>query len=278
MVEKLISDGWCEYEIAQLYGGSFSAVGILFAASLERPRRRESHQNCSEKICRAFTIDEATYKTQHIEDDCACNHLEINHGDLCSIMKSGQTAILRLEWSESGLLQIKALPSQGVEYVAISHVWSDGLGNAVANSLPTCQLEHLDRLVRRMRSIAETEPIYLWIDTLCVTARGQAKTCPTEIGELNCRGLAIRRMRDTYRDATDVLVLDWQLQRSSVATKPEESLLRILTSGWMRRLWTFQEAWLSRNLSVQFRDRAVHLKHLLLSLDMEDHLPLTPGT
>lgn len=49
-------------------------------------------------------------------------------------------------------------------YVAISHVWSHGLGNAKENSLPWCQVLKLFDVVRRY-----VNPSFgLWVDTLTV--------------------------------------------------------------------------------------------------------------
>jgi len=274
IVDNLMSKGWCSYEVAQLYGGSFSTVGMVFAASLSRPLRRETHENCTEKVCRAFDIDESTYIQRHAPDDCTCENLQMDHEDLCAILKSGGIVVLQLEWDGYEELKVKALRSTGLRYIAISHVWSDGLGNPLENSIPTCRFKQLDKMVRDMLSISKSEPIYVWLDTLCVTAEEIAKDCPRDVDGLNCRQLAILRMRDTYRDADEVLVLDWQLQNSIAKSKVEENLLRILVSGWMRRLWTFQEAWLSKKLIVQFKNKAIRLDRQLWELDMQDYLPL----
>lgn len=274
IVNNMISKGWCPYEVAQLYGGSFSALGMVFAASLKRPQRRETHENCTEKICRAFDVDESTYKTRHVMENCTCNDVNFEHERLCSIIKSGGIAVLRLGWDFNNQLKSEVVSSRGHRYIAISHVWSDGLGNTIANSLPECQLKQLDKTVRSLLSILVAEPVYIWLDTICVTAREVASSCPADIGGLDCRRLAILRMRDSYRDATEVLVLDWQLQNSVATAVVEENLVRILVSGWMRRLWTFQEAWLARKLWVQFKNKLICLSEQLCELDMQDHLPL----
>ena len=35
-------------------------------------------------------------------------------------------------------------------YIAISHVWADGLGNVFSNSLPRCQIAYLDTLTKNL--------------------------------------------------------------------------------------------------------------------------------
>jgi hypothetical protein len=72
-------------------------------------------------------------------------------------------------------------------YIAISHVWSDGLRNPRINALPRCQILRLRDLVAnlpRMRaantdetadtnvqdniSVPQRQHLLIWIDTLCV--------------------------------------------------------------------------------------------------------------
>ena len=67
------------------------------------------------------------------------------------------------------------------------------------------------------------------IDTLCVPSKGEF------------RRVVMSRMRKTYGNAWKVLVLDSELEVASMDTIPEECLMRITCSGWMRRLWTLQE-------------------------------------
>jgi hypothetical protein len=84
-----------------------------------------------------------------------------------------------------------------VRYVATSHVWSDGLGNAHRNSIPACQLSKLSKLVRNVLHSSHPRPYScFWIDTIC---------CPIEDGS-EMQNLAIHKMKDTYEKASAVLV------------------------------------------------------------------------
>src|SRR2546429_3762467 len=98
-----------------------------------------------------------------------------------------------------------------MKYVAISHVWSDGLSNPHGNSMPICQLSSLHRKVQalyRTASDRQESPIPFWIDTMC---------CPTDPPE--ARRLAIIAMRRTYADADKVLVLDSYVQSFPALSK-----------------------------------------------------------
>lgn len=59
------------------------------------------------------------------------------------------------------------IPVSDVTFVAISHVWADGLGNPSANKLPQCQLSRLQGLVDNMVP-AHQRPMPFWIDTLFI--------------------------------------------------------------------------------------------------------------
>ena len=77
------------------------------------------------------------------------------------------------------------------------------------------------------------------------------------------RKTAINLMNDTYQNADKVLVLDDQIARSTSRATPEESLLRLLSSGWITRLWTLQAGLLAGKIRFQFRERALDAEDLL---------------
>ena len=121
-----------------------------------------------------------------------------------------------------------------------------------------------------MRDLEEgTNGVDLWVDTLCVPARPHAASCTKTNGVLTCRKIAIKRLKETYQNAAKVLVLDWEIERSRTSS-PEETLMRILISDWMKRLWTLQEARLASRLYFQFQDRASRAEDTLSSLEMSD--------
>ncbi|EWG42522.1 hypothetical protein FVEG_04301 [Fusarium verticillioides 7600] len=74
---------------------------------------------------------------------------------------------------------------------------------------------------------------------------------------------AIKMMARTYREAKAVLVLDNGLQRCSSSESEATKLLRFLTSGWMRRLWTLQEAILAKKVFFLLADALVPLEDLV---------------
>ncbi|KAK3386041.1 hypothetical protein B0H63DRAFT_450033 [Podospora didyma] len=110
-------------------------------------------------------------------------------------------------------------------FAALSHVWSEGMGNATANSLPMCRLGMVHLWAQlTWRDVAENAfsrsekeftvadgPIFreidIWIDTLC---------CPATPGY--GKNLCLSRMRDIYARATAVPVITTSLQKVQLMT------------------------------------------------------------
>ncbi|SCN74782.1 uncharacterized protein FFMR_00050 [Fusarium fujikuroi] len=168
-------------------------------------------------------------------------------GQVENLISRNQVPVIRIaSRSEDALGGLEVLKSSDLAYVAISHVWADGLGSNTETGLPTCQLARLAAMVFK----SNPEGAF-WIDSLCIP---QAR---------EHRKKAIRMMARTYKEANAVLVLDSGLQRC-LSSDPEASrLLYVLTSGWMGRLWTLQEAVLAEKVLFCFADALVPLRDLI---------------
>jgi hypothetical protein len=138
------------------------------------------------------------------------------------------------------------------DYVAISHVWSDGLGNPIVhpgglpvNGLAECQVLRLNRFLKNLRPKA---PVMFWMDTFCIPAQAEYE---------EQRKAAISKMRTIYEKASKVLVLDAELLQACAHVSNFELMMRVLTCGWMRRVWTLQEGVLNDATYIQFKDAAI---------------------
>jgi hypothetical protein len=128
---------------------------------------------------------------------------------------------VRLDTSPELCLQIVE-KDVGMVFIALSQVWSHGLGNALSNSLLVCQLH---RLLSMVRTLAEP-PHFFWIDTRCVPRKPKS-----------LRRVGISHIKRIYMEATKVLVLDEELVASRWKNRSTgETLMRINLSEWMRRL------------------------------------------
>ncbi|KAK6360459.1 hypothetical protein TWF730_006601 [Orbilia blumenaviensis] len=134
------------------------------------------HDNCSKTHCVGNNIDEATYVTKHVDEDCGCEHDGPDIEDVKKCLRDGnipslvvsivdgeyvgmkvkpqkveQASIWRFHQSKSGI-------AKSLDYVALSHVWSDGLGNPTANTLPRSRyVMILDASVARHRFSTDEE-------------------------------------------------------------------------------------------------------------------------
>lgn len=249
LLNRMAADGWCPCHVEQWQSTSISE--LYFIASLDRPAPGKQHANCTATACRAFQMDDHTYEINHVSPDCACDKVWASQAQLSRILNSGANTIpLIVPFAidvDSGSRQHCRLVNSASckEYVAISHVWSDGLGNPYANAIPRCQFDRLSALTSQLYG-GERKPF--WLDTLCFPLEPQ-----------DAYDLALIRMRQSYESADRVLVLDrsiFTLDASVMTT--HELLTRVLCSPWNHRLWTLQEGFLAKSLYFQAANGAVN--------------------
>lgn len=256
--DSMKNHGWCVSDITRLEAKYKSVQGLHTARMMDKSLPRRNHQSCSESVCKYFQVNMREFQLAHQEDGCSCSPLEVDGEDLTKILRKDGIFPLLHFTGDLHNLEVELVEfALGVPYVAISHVWADGLGNPKSNSLNRCKLHHLGKLVASIDSngLGEGTPL-IWLDTLVSPALdGDGKQ------------LAIEKIRLVYKQAKHVLVLDAGLMSYTASDQEEfEQLTRIFTSGWMRRLWTLQEGALAKSLYFQFADKAVSLTALMESL------------
>lgn len=272
--ERMLRNGWCASEVTRMFAQMLSCASRYNVSTLTRHKvAGESHNQCNDQRCSLANIDESTYETKH-HKSCSgrkCYDVSASEPEMIRILSSGSYPVLSLFTLPTGKLRIRVHSwKPRLLYVAVSHVWADGLGNKQKNSLPVCQLRHLKTLLVSLtrshslevnHSLPETK--YFWIDTLCIPLHDRsAKNC------------ALQRMRTIYAQATGVLIRDStldqiHLENAYLADDTEERALwmlecatRLAISPWMTRLWTLQEGALTANAIVQFGNCAIHLQCL----------------
>lgn len=247
--ELMTSSRLCPTQRSMTLKMASSVHTLYFTSHLIQPTPQEAHKECEEHICKANQINLREYRTRHVTDQCDCEHLSINSLDLITILKDGHLPLLQIRPDRTPeKLSVNVVSSKKFpRYLALSHVWADGLGNPVENALPRCQLNFLCKTVdnfklyteiseiREDQEDQENQEILLWCDTMC---------CPAEQGE--GKDLALKELKRTYLEASYVLVLDSSLRHYDLNEHEiDEAAMRIFMSGWYRRLWTLQEAALS---------------------------------
>jgi len=90
------------------------------------------------------------YKVGHQDEDCTCSPIAGDQEDLEKILGEGDRfPLLRLtgDIHDFGVELVDCETDSPSTYIAISHVWADGLGNPRANSLHPCKFEVLERVI-----------------------------------------------------------------------------------------------------------------------------------
>lgn len=153
-------NGWCPREqkiITDLVEGD--QCTLLLCARLDRRQDSKSHTECNAGRCEAYQVKTDTYRTSHDQGCRGCDFLGFEGFDSddpvrnklldAVTMKQSLLSVSRpipmAMYCEGQLMlaPVSAKQLLGDRFVAISHVWADGLGNTTANSLPRCQLARI---------------------------------------------------------------------------------------------------------------------------------------
>lgn len=290
---RMREDGWCPSQLFRMCT-LLNYSAMYFMSHIERPDTSRTHhmirinppsgpslpvtsqtnQNrywsgevCNEHKCAMYHFNDTTYRTKHAEGCTDCYEMVADYEEIYDILKNDSIPLILSIDAADNSQKIRLVESgSNVEYVAISHVWSDGLGNVQRSALPRCQMLRLSNLIRTLPGKASNLVLF-WIDTI---------GCPPDAAnEGAAQALAIERMRQTYENARAVLVLESWIQATNVGQMTDlEAILRILCSGWNSRLWTLQEGALAQNLLFQFADMAYDLEEGFESLKSLDDVIL----
>nr|POE46239.1 hypothetical protein CFP56_73201 [Quercus suber] len=289
-------NGWCPSLIASEEKRFTSIALYVYLQHLRQPLEMD-HGECSEEECKIIQIDTKTYSPRHTEDSCTCNAVGPQLNAVARCLDDATFPVLEVCGNNVDDVSLETLPYRhGVAYVALSHVWVDGLGNPAELTLPACQIIRLQTQVKSLegqsftwlenneeRKRVESRHLYLWCDSLVcpIQLRPDGELSKEELEAFNSnpdvqrskqlKGAALSHMREVYTEAAYVLVLDRALERvRALDINPVEAAVHLITSRWMQRLWTYQEAALPTKLLIQFADTTLDFRDLLLQM-----LPIT---
>ncbi|KAM0330758.1 hypothetical protein ACHAQA_003712 [Verticillium albo-atrum] len=280
---RMAAAGWCPRDVA-VAREFLSELPMFCASFMERRTVPFDHWNCSAETCLLNTIDEKTYVTQHRTKGCRCHMVGVDQNEVHRIIDKGGIPVIHftspgVDANGSRQLDVKVKSGGQVMnfYIAVSHVWSDGLGNPHANALPLCQMQFLyDRLVdmtwdetyKALNTTGEDFEYNGQTEKKIIEGIGKAfkfaapglkrvvdpirqyRKKPLVIWidtlcvplDAHYRKLAIANLARTYSVAWMTIVLDSELQAfDAQGCLDEELAIRIGLSGWQRRAWTFQE-------------------------------------
>jgi hypothetical protein len=166
--------------------------------------------------------------------------------------------LIRFDCPDDGEIKfaVESLRRQNPQpFATISHVWSDGWGNEKINKLRTCQLRFIRRQLRRANG---GKDIPFWMDTLIVPVREFQDGEEMDWDWREKKTKAIAQIFELFAKSSFTVILDNGLCSMSPGEqeKPADAAMKILASGWMRRLWTLHEAFLSKKRYVTFLESA----------------------
>ena len=271
MLDVLRLRGWCPFYARKVLTQYNYALAYYFTRLFRTYTPHLSHRACSDDECVASNADIFSYVPKHARRGCNCQPKAAPMDQIRAIIEDGGVPLIRLRGSsKTGVRMEVARMTARTRFVVVSHVWSDGIGNAHTNALPECQLRRLHAHINELKPLRRTQntdlddfnllssldtgfqtatalrPKYLWIDALCMPPGG-----PTAFLRLR----AINKLPAVYQAADRILVLDATLEQTSVVDSDSlEHFARFAVSPWMGRSWTFQEAALASACEVQCSD------------------------
>jgi hypothetical protein len=239
----MLEHGWCPREVAIAQRDLVSLSAQAYLQRMKKPKLAD-HSECHVEHCPTTQFKSDTYETRHVVGECKCEFIGPELEDTLGCLKGPTYPLMRVTGTTIDEMAVKTEPFEKdkTPYVAFSHVWADGLGNAKDNRLPRCQWLCLRTLMQNLvgrtpwgADEPESRDLLLWCDTPCCPAIDKSNpTAEQQDGKTK----ALQKMREVYTDAAYVLVLDRSLQSYSYAEiGPLEAALRVFTSRWWRRIW-----------------------------------------
>jgi hypothetical protein len=270
MLDVLRLRGWCPFYARKVLTSYNYALAYYFTRVFRTYSPGLSHQGCTDDECVASNADVFSYVPKHARRGCLCQPKSAPMDQIRAIIEAGGIPLIRLRGSSKTGVRIEVTRMTArTRFVVVSHVWSEGIGNAHTNALPECQLRRLHAHMSELKPLTRSRdadaelnllssldtgfqtatarrPKYLWIDALCMPPGGATAFL---------RLRAINKLPAVYQAADRILVLDSTLERTSVVDSDSlEQFARFAVSPWMGRSWTFQEAALASACEVQCAD------------------------
>lgn len=205
-----------------------------------------NHSDCTSDICHFSSLDSTRVLQLH-----KCKRQD------CKVIRFPLSAFdkphARFTWWSSGRSFSRGPKViEGRDYVAISHVWSDGTGGGVGmgRAVNECLFEYFRDITEELGCKA------LWWDTISV---------PTE---RKMRATALKKMHINFQDAKFTVVHD-NYTVNYPWTNDGTPCIALALSPWFSRGWTALELMVSRNVKVIFRDPLNKEGYVIKDLETE---------
>lgn len=155
---SMLRAGWCPFRLQRLCLMANSSALYYLTSLPPNTKLDVSHRGCSEDRCTANKVDETSYTTCHAKRGCTFQPVSTSNDKMLSIIREGSVPLISHLRVPSGRFQLRYVKARRtIRYTAISHVWSDGLGNPWSNNLPQCQLQSL---IHKVENLQATETVF----------------------------------------------------------------------------------------------------------------------
>ncbi|KAL3481689.1 hypothetical protein BJX99DRAFT_253216 [Aspergillus californicus] len=206
---RMVRRGWCPLEAKTLLAKEHF-YGQYFFSSFRSPRWGIDHRYCIETVCHGTFVE-------------------------TSFEMVREHRIPVISWNDDTGLQVAAYDLDAPRnYVAIFHVWSDGMGNEDSNSLPMCQLLYIQGLVETLYAEDHPDNKYVWAyqpESLDVLQYGKKKTkllnLFTHLREVPIRDFRIEapiKLKLATEESTRFDIITIPLSRRSTTRKSDETI------------------------------------------------------
>jgi hypothetical protein len=222
------------------------ATGAKSDYSFDSRYEHPNHHGCSAEFCYFSDIDSTNVEQLHKCSEKNCQVLKFPLKNL-----EGEFSYNTWWLDDNSTEPYLAGESRGCngEYVAISHVWSDGTGAGVqdAGSVNHCLFNYFKKAVKDLKCEA------IWWDTISIPRERKA------------RRKAIGKINDDFRWAKCTLVHDEYLVNFPWAEDGTPCLALVL-SPWFTRAWTALELFSSNEVWVIFKGPKAENKQVIKNL------------
>ncbi|KAJ4203128.1 hypothetical protein NW759_015234 [Fusarium solani] len=266
-------EGWCPRSQATIKGQLGRNATLLYVTACAHEKNQHnvhgSHflsQRCNPRECGFIEAEHSKsnvdqkYELSH-SPNCppgeACRVVGPDEEDILDILaksedqRKGPFPLMRIVDREGKKVIEVEQWTEGTPFATISHVWSQGLGNRTARKIHVCQLEMIENWVKKAFGDQDDTDHLFWIDTFAIP---QNRGNDPRRGRLKRRAIGL--IHHIFHEAKHCIIIDRHILESSKSFYDCRTIgAMLLACGWMMRLWTLQEAFVSAKLHLAMRDR-----------------------
>ncbi|KAI4164984.1 MAG: hypothetical protein LQ342_001260 [Letrouitia transgressa] len=282
ILQRLNKEWWCAkaiHKLKALHRGN--TIGLIYLLGFTQSSSKgPDHRKCTPTECKAATFRRLSLsepfkpkqyhhclsESSDSEQPTCGTNSKVKGKDLAAVINKGKIPLFRFNRALRRIEIVQMSGSFDKHYAIFSHVWTDGFGAMNnKNGMSICVLEMfseiLEQVTSRRAGVKTAVPELFWIDTLAIPEKGKYE---------EERVKAISQMHNIYTHAKYTVVLDLSLMQVQMGSGYSNPAMKITMCKWMTRLWTLQEAVLSKNLYFRFHDRICSMEDLEQMFDDED--------